>query len=241
MSHHHAAQSENHGAGSKGHAPQVAVRDGNRLLCPCCGEVLMVLPETPPSYGANRQVVDIDPETAAHEFPADPPPPMPTRRTTSVRLDSFDQREPRERDEATRARERELYRLKRPLREPLTYEAARLFAYTYYRLQALDRQLHREICEKQEEIDTLQQELDGLKETPSHGERSQREKQVKVRLYGEPKKMITPTRRQRVRHALQRHAQADLGVALGRVHEASMSIAVEKTKETSEAHERGPP
>ncbi|WDI41098.1 hypothetical protein [Bremerella sp. P1] len=241
MSHHHASQPETHGAGSKGHAPQVAVRDGNRLLCPCCGEVLMVLPEKPASYGASCQAVAIDPEIAAHEFPADPPPPMPTRRTTRLRPASLDQREPRERDEATRARERELYRLRRPLREPLTYEAARLFAYTFYRLQALDRQLHREICEKQEEIDQLQRELDGLKETSSRGARPQRTKQVKVRLYGESKKMITPARRERVRHALQRHAQADLGVAPGRVHEASMSIAVEKTKETSEAHERGPP
>ncbi|WDI42661.1 hypothetical protein [Bremerella sp. P1] len=47
MSHHHAAQPETHGAGSPGHAPQVAVRDGNRLLCPCCGEVLLVLPNEP--------------------------------------------------------------------------------------------------------------------------------------------------------------------------------------------------
>ncbi|WDI40429.1 hypothetical protein [Bremerella sp. P1] len=43
MSHHHAIQPEKHGAGSPEHAPQVAVRDGNRLLCPCCGEVLLYL------------------------------------------------------------------------------------------------------------------------------------------------------------------------------------------------------
>jgi len=48
MSHHHNAQPETHGA----HAPQVAVRDGNRLLCPCCGEVLMVLSvEAPDTSG----------------------------------------------------------------------------------------------------------------------------------------------------------------------------------------------
>ncbi|MFN3153027.1 hypothetical protein [Bremerella sp.] len=46
-SHHHASQPEKHGDGHNGHTPQVAVRDGNRLLCPCCGEVLMVLPEEP--------------------------------------------------------------------------------------------------------------------------------------------------------------------------------------------------
>ncbi|WDI42552.1 hypothetical protein [Bremerella sp. P1] len=225
MSHHHAPQPETHGAGHSGHAPQVAVRDGNRLLCPCCGEVLLVLPEKPSCYGADRQAVSIDPEIAAHEFPADPPPPIPTRRTTRLRLASLDQREPRERDEATRARERELYRLKRPLREPLTYEAARLFSYTFYRLQALDRQLHREICEKQEVIDRLERELHGLKETSSREERPQRTKQVKVRLYGEPKKLITPARRARVRQTLQRNAQADLGVAPG----------------SDCAHERGPP
>ncbi|MFN3151245.1 hypothetical protein [Bremerella sp.] len=46
-SHHHASQPEKHGDGHPGQAPQVAVRDGNRLLCPCCGEVLLVLPEEP--------------------------------------------------------------------------------------------------------------------------------------------------------------------------------------------------
>ncbi|WDI42165.1 hypothetical protein [Bremerella sp. P1] len=54
MSHHHAAQPETHGAGSPGHAPQVAVRDGNRLLCPCCGEVLLVLQETPAKPPAKK-------------------------------------------------------------------------------------------------------------------------------------------------------------------------------------------
>ncbi len=44
---------EIHGAGHNADAVQVAVRDGNRLLCPCCGQVLMVLKEkskrfTPP-------------------------------------------------------------------------------------------------------------------------------------------------------------------------------------------------
>ncbi|MFN3150409.1 hypothetical protein [Bremerella sp.] len=46
-SHHHASQPEKQGDGQPGQAPQVAVRDGNRLLCPCCGEVLMILPEQP--------------------------------------------------------------------------------------------------------------------------------------------------------------------------------------------------
>ncbi len=51
MSRPHTSQPEQHGVAHQGQAPQVAVRDGNRLLCPCCGQVLMVLKEkrfTPP-------------------------------------------------------------------------------------------------------------------------------------------------------------------------------------------------
>ena len=40
---HLAPQPETHGAATHGQTPQVAVRDGNRLLCPCCGEVLLEL------------------------------------------------------------------------------------------------------------------------------------------------------------------------------------------------------
>ncbi len=39
------AQPEQHGVTHPGQAPQVAVRDGNRLLCPCCGQTIMVLKE----------------------------------------------------------------------------------------------------------------------------------------------------------------------------------------------------
>ncbi|MEW4563121.1 hypothetical protein AB1K70_11380 [Bremerella sp. JC770] len=62
MSHHHNVQPETHGA----HAPQVAVRDGNRLLCPCCGEVLMVLSEE-----ASEAPADQD-QAATAELPYDP-------------------------------------------------------------------------------------------------------------------------------------------------------------------------
>ncbi len=51
MSRSHTPQPEQHGVTHTGQAPQVAVRDGNRLLCPCCGQTLMVLKEkrfTPP-------------------------------------------------------------------------------------------------------------------------------------------------------------------------------------------------
>ncbi len=51
MSRCNTSQPEQHGVTHAGQAPQVAVRDGNRLLCPCCGQTLMVLKEkrfTPP-------------------------------------------------------------------------------------------------------------------------------------------------------------------------------------------------
>jgi len=43
MSSTHDPQPETQGAVAHAHAPQVAVRDGNRLLCPCCGKVLFEL------------------------------------------------------------------------------------------------------------------------------------------------------------------------------------------------------
>lgn len=58
MSHQQTQQPETQGAGSLEHAPQVAVRDGDQLLCPCCGAVLMYLSEDEPS-----------------EEPSQPPPP----------------------------------------------------------------------------------------------------------------------------------------------------------------------
>lgn len=44
-------QPEKHGA----KAPQVAVRDGDRLLCPCCGQVLMYLSEEDPEGRPSEQ------------------------------------------------------------------------------------------------------------------------------------------------------------------------------------------
>lgn len=43
MSRQHMKQPEKQGPGASAHGSQVAVRDGNLLLCPCCGEVLMEL------------------------------------------------------------------------------------------------------------------------------------------------------------------------------------------------------
>ena len=45
MSRSNTSQPETHGVTHQGQAPQVAVRDRNRLLCPCCGQTLLVLKE----------------------------------------------------------------------------------------------------------------------------------------------------------------------------------------------------
>ncbi|WDI44325.1 hypothetical protein [Bremerella sp. P1] len=240
MSHHHAPQPEKHGAGSKGHAPQVAVRDGNRLLCPCCGEVLMVLPEKPPSYGATRQTVAVDPEIAAYAFPADAPPPIPNRQPARLQPASLDQREPRERNDETRARERERYRLRRPPREPLTHEAARLFAWTFYRLKALNIQLIGEVTAKQEVIETLQREFDAVTREAPREERPRCMMQMQVILHREARKLIAARRRKRVCQAIARHAQVDVGMAPGDGCEADV-VAAATGQGVVETNERGPP
>jgi len=194
------AQPEKHGSGAHAHAPQVAVREGNRLLCPCCGEVLFLLKETSPvgpacrgsdsgyqdsdprsrevhtppesieddepGYRADGLVCEIDPEVEAYEIPEEDPPPAPVLPTfKEPRKRSTEPRPPRVRDDETRWRERQRYRLKRPLRVPTHYEGRRLLAWTFYRLKALDLQLQREIREKEAQIEQLRAELRALKET----------------------------------------------------------------------------
>ncbi|WP_144975536.1 hypothetical protein [Bremerella volcania] len=61
MSHSHTSQPEMDGVGSPEHSPQVAVRDGNRLLCPCCGEVLMFLSDDVPEEPTAHEPVEDDP------------------------------------------------------------------------------------------------------------------------------------------------------------------------------------
>jgi len=297
MSSHH-KQPEKHGSGAAAHAPQVAVRDGNRLLCPCCGEALMVLadagaarkghqasdsrstgpkktsgrkpvaaypldsdglprpqsatlneiirrqeaareaaaanhppaepawdtfdPESP-GYRADGLVCRIDPKVEAYQVPAEDPPPLPEMpKLSAPRLPSREVRPPRVRDEETRRRERERYRLKRPLRQPSTYEGKRLLAWYFYRMKALDLQLQQEVRQQEQAVEQLRYELYG----PAEAKTSPREKQPLVHLQGQVNEMINCRRRQRVGQAIERrHAHADGSMA----------------PETNEANERGPP
>ncbi|MBA2115172.1 hypothetical protein HOV93_23440 [Planctomycetes bacterium FF15] len=74
MSHHH-EKPEKHEPGASAHGSQVAVIDGNRLLCPCCGEVLAILADEPPEEPVDNESVNNEP---AQEEPADEPPWQPT-------------------------------------------------------------------------------------------------------------------------------------------------------------------
>ncbi|WP_207395501.1 hypothetical protein, partial [Bremerella alba] len=224
MSHHH-EKPEKHEPGASAHGSQVAVIDGNRLLCPCCGEVLALLadeppqeppfenpmhraeygndplgrpqgatlsaiirrqeaqeaitrePEEPPqvteeehftrvmdeagpSYRADPLVVPIDPEIEAYEFPEEDPPTIEKpKKCQPPKLPPLEPRPKRDRQLHHRYREREIRRSKQPIQEPLSYQEKRFFAWTYYRMKALNLQLQGEICAKQEEIDALEREL----------------------------------------------------------------------------------
>ncbi|WP_144970058.1 hypothetical protein [Bremerella volcania] len=296
MSHSHATQPEKHGANASAYAPQVAVREGNRLLCPCCGEVLMILQEEPanesqpkkfwppkmappkrtprpqsatlneiirrqeaqeeaafqaamtkdvpskdppveafdpdrPHYRADSIVVEIDPEINAYEFPEIDPPLVPSGLTPKrSRSDSGEYREPRERDAVTRYEERKRYRLRQPLREPLTYEAARLYAWMFYRMKKLNLQLIEEITAKQAEIDALEEELNAPVKEASSEEQPPSETQPQVVSRVETKKIITPTRRKRVLRAIEKRVHGDVRMASNN-----------ETRQVETAHERGPP
>jgi len=257
MSSTHEKQPEKHGGGAHASGRVVAVRDGNRLLCPCCGEVLMVLTAKPakrprgkrtpgaypldseglprpqsatldeisrrqeaarseaarleeavqaasaeaiatdePGYRADGLVCPIiDPQVEAYQVPAEDPPPLPPGITG-----------PRPRDNETRRRERQRYRLKRPLRQSSTYEGKRLRAWYFYRLKAFDLQLQREIREQVETIQQLRRKLDDAAEGVSN---------LKVmRLPAAAKQTITPRRRKRARQVIEkRHAHADVSMA----------------------------
>jgi len=180
-----------------------------------------------PGYRADGLVCEIDPQVEAYEIPAEDPPPLPQLpKWQEPRLPSLETRPPRVRDEETRRRERERYRLKRPLRMPTTYEGRRLMAWTFYRLKALDLQLQAEIEAKVQQIARLRGELAGVEESPESEQASLEGTLPRIQLQGEAKKIITMRRRRRVRLVIDRRdAHADEGMA-PKVHEA---------------HERGPP
>ncbi|MBA2114262.1 hypothetical protein [Bremerella alba] len=280
MSHHH-EKPEKHEPGASAHGSQVAVIDGNRLLCPCCGEVLAILadeppqepPEEPPfenpmhraeygndplgrpqgatlsaiirrqeaqeaitrepeevpqeteeeyftrvmdeagpSYRADPLVVPIDPEIEAYEFPKEDPPEIPKpKKSQPAKLPPLEPRPKRERQLHHRYREREIHRSKQPIQEPLSYQEKRFFAWTYYRMKALNLQLQGEICAKQEEIDALERELNRPHETPSKEQPSTtpltKHRLPCPRLRGHGKKVVQNRRRDRVRQALERASQ----------------------------------
>ncbi|MEW4565994.1 hypothetical protein AB1K70_25985 [Bremerella sp. JC770] len=319
MSHHHNTQPEKHGA----HAPQVAVRDGNRLLCPCCGEVLMVLqgeatktsspattsssktkreepmrhrspsldalirrqeaqeeaarqasdrenapptkpPElTPntdrPNYRADPLVIPIDPKIAAHQFPEGPPPPVVNFwKPKTVRTPSETIRPQRLRGVDDRFYDRMRYKSKKPLPDPCTYEMARLYAWTYYRMQKLDLQLQAEIEAKQAEIDALKRELDGVQEavalkksqpvrkaSPQEEPRAERppvKTPSSIQSFREARKAFTRRRKEAAREAFAGHAHEDEGMAPG----AGCDGMTKGDDEANNDHEgntqeRGPP
>ncbi|PQO27475.1 hypothetical protein C5Y96_18235 [Blastopirellula marina] len=317
-------QPEQHGAGHHSQTPQVAVRDGNRLICPCCGEVLMVIPdrpieemtifqqanqvrvspkgdprrtcaaleemiarqeaeergdhkppqeeEPPPepfvyvpdpnrlTYRADPLVEPIDPEVAAHQFPDMRPPWVVPQAKKPRNPPAY--RAPRERDDNTREREWQLRRMKRPPEEAWTYELARLYAWTYYRLQKLDRQLQGEICAKQAELDRLEQELFELNPELQPFKSQPRQPALTATRLLREANVSAPTCNASELPTGAPHAQADLRVAPGEssgvsfetlsnvssgelVHASSAKPIDEPTvefkHETPHANERGPP
>ncbi|MEW4565921.1 hypothetical protein AB1K70_25620 [Bremerella sp. JC770] len=317
MSHHHNAQPESNGA----HAPQVAVRDGNRLLCPCCGEVLMVLqaetsqsssptksspsktkreepmrhrspsldalirrqeaqeeaarqasdrenapptkpaPPVPnidrPNYRADPLVIPIDPKIVAHEFPDGPPPPVVNFwKPKTVRTPSETIRPQRLRGVDDRFYDRMRYKSKKPLPDPCTYEMARLYAWTYYRMQKLDLQLQAEIEAKQAEIDALKRELEGVQEEVApkqtqpvraekpRAERPQGKTPVSIQSFREARKAFTRRRREAAREAFAGHAHEDEGMAPGAEPDGSSrstTSEVDTNDDQASTNERGPP
>ncbi|MEW4566018.1 hypothetical protein AB1K70_26110 [Bremerella sp. JC770] len=312
MSHHHNTQPESNGA----HTPQVAVRDGNRLLCPCCGEVLMVLqaetsqtsspatksssktkreepmrhrspsldalirrqeaqedaarqagdrenapppkpaPPVPntdrPNFRADPLVIPIDPKVAAHQFPEGSPPPVVNFwKPKTVRTHSETIRPQRLRGVDDRFYDRMRYKSKKPLPDPCTYEMARLYAWTYYRMQKLDLQLQAEIEAKQAAIDALKRELEGVKEevapkpVPEEKPREARP-QVKtpssIQAFREARKAFTRRRKEAAREALAGHAYEDESMAPGAEWDG-MTMGDDEANNDHEGNtqERGPP
>ena len=168
-----------------------------------------------PGYRADPIVVPIDPEVAAHAFPEVDPPKIPKPvKPPELRLPSGEYRPKPTRDWNTRHRERERRREKKPLRDPFTYESARLFAWTYYRLQKLDRQLHSEISAKQEEIDRLKSELGLSQAKTAPGVQKLREASSPAQAdVGQAPAVVEQTRDAKVRHAVPAHAPEELDVA----------------------------
>ncbi len=254
-------QPEQHGVTQHGQSPQVAVRDGNRLLCPCCGQVLMVLKEkrlTPPkrhhAQGDPRRtwpsLERLIAEQEAHY-----------ENGLTDEVDSPEaERSPQDgaaykppRDWNSRYEEHRRQRRKRPLEEATTYEMARLYAWAYYRLQRLAVQIEQEIATKEAEVKRLQTKLNGGQQETTHEQPTETPMNTKQRY---EEKSITMRREGRPLRVDRTHAQADLGVAREMVNEnrpgtrrhahadegmAPKTCSVEHGAPTEVAEERGPP
>jgi len=188
------------------------------------------------NYRADPLVIPIDPKVAAHQFPDGPPPPVVNFwKTKSERPPSTTVRPKRMRCVDDRFNDRMRYKSKKPLPDPCTYEMARLYAWTYYRMQKLDLQLQQEIEAKQAEINALKRELHGeqkeapqavasVKTPPVQEETPQAEPRA-ARPQAKPfpslqslrkaKKALRRRRKEAGWEALEGHAHADVSMAPG--------------------------
>ncbi len=203
-----------------------------------------------PFYRADAMVVPIDPKVAARAFPEIDPPLVP--KVNGPAEDRPARKRPPyipPRDNNTRYDERQRRRRAQPLGEPFTCEAARLYAWAYYHLKQLDRQLQQKIATRQAEINRLQAKLNGSQEEPASAKpasaKQTGEKPTdKLQTNQEPK--MNPSRVMQetsvidqvpegpVVRITNRHAHADEGMA-------PKTATVEPTLEPSEAVQRGPP
>lgn len=189
-------------------ARQEAPKDAAYRDAPVPPEPLSpILKPSEPFYRADPIVVPIDPEVAAFEFPEEQPPTVELPRKPRAIARPRRPRRPR--------RERFSMRLPkgkgRPrckgFGDPLTYEGARLYAWTYYRLKALNLQLAGEICAKHEELETLQQEVAGVKVQAASEDAPSAKSLRQTTVLPERKETIMPTRNEPIRVVAQPQAK----------------------------------
>lgn len=179
-----------------------------------------------PGYRADPIVVPINPDVAAYQFPeVDPPsPPKQTRTRTPKNPHTIPR--PNWRRDLGLKKARSRFQLKRrpnknKLAEPWSYESARLYAWTFYRMQKLNLQLMEEICEKQEKIEQLKRQLN----TPAHEQA------------GEPTHTPRPVRRTGAK-TFPMQTQTEQNIRAAEDHAAVEAVAAQDMQETNE---RGPP
>ncbi len=217
-----------------------------------------------PMYRADSLVVPIDEKVAAHEFPPldppplDPPPFDPPKIERPAKPPA--ERAPQEgaayqppRDWNSRYEEHQRRRSQRPLEEATSYEMARLYAWAYYRLKRLAVQIEQEIAKKEAEVNRLQTKLNGGQqeithqpstETPMNTKQDYEEKSITMPREGRPLRVdrthaqadlvVAPGTLHENGHGTRRHAHADEGMAPG-------SGLIKRNAPAEVAEERGPP